>query len=110
MNGGGGEATVKGCQRDVRVGGSQHPVKGTKGEEMGDGIVEMTVWDRELQESGKTGCTGCMKHVVGISSGRRSMPPFRIGYKHFTKTLGYRMTMENVAPYNRLSKLQKQGQ
>ena len=40
---------------------SQHAVKGMKGEEMGDDIVEMTVWGQGAEESGKTGCTGWMR-------------------------------------------------
>ena len=73
--------------RDARGGArlreSQHAVKGMKGEEMGDDIVEMTVWGEGAEESGKTGCTGYMKHVVDISSGSHAgdLPPFRIGYK-----------------------------
>jgi len=55
--------------RDTRLRESQHAVKGTKGEEMGDDIVEMTVWGEGAEENGKTGCTGCIKHVVEIHLG-----------------------------------------
>jgi len=46
------------------LGESQPAVKGTKKEEMEDDTVEMTVWGQGGEESGETGCTGCMKHVV----------------------------------------------
>ena len=61
MDGGGRDTTVKRCRRGVRLREPQHAAKEMKGGEMGDDIVEMTVWGQGAEESGKTGCTGCMK-------------------------------------------------
>jgi hypothetical protein len=43
---------------------------------MGDDIVEMAVWG----QGAEAGCTGCMSHVVEVSSATRAgdLPPFRI--------------------------------
>jgi len=60
-DGRGRDTTVKRCQGGGRLRESQHAVKGTKGKEMGDDIVEMTVWGQGAEESGKTGCTGWMR-------------------------------------------------
>ena len=73
---------------------------------MGDDIVEMTVWGQGAEESGKTGCTGCMRHVVGIASGLMLAIylHFASGIKsfYFTKTLCHRTTTENVSSDNEL--------
>lgn len=58
MDGGGRYTTVGGCQGGVWLRESWHAVKGTRGGEMGDDTVEMTVWGQGAEESGKTGCTG----------------------------------------------------